>query len=83
VSNFERRLGIVQRRPEQPSGSRLAVSDNAPSSSSLAWQAAEKVSHLQGVEPSTTIKISVEGTNDETVVEVSWDADGVPLIREI
>jgi len=83
MSNFERRLGIVQRRPEQPSGSPLALSDTSSTSSSVAWQAAEKVSHLQGVEPNTTIRISVDGTTDQAVIEVSWDVDGVPLIREI
>jgi hypothetical protein len=82
MSNFERRLGIVQRRPDAPSGSKLGAGDTAPSASSVAWQAAEKVSHLTGVEPDTTIKITVDSPTDQTVVEVSWDADGVPLIRE-
>lgn len=81
MSNFERRLNVVQRRPVEDDASNT-VRDGA---SSVAWLAAERISHLPGIDPGTVIKVDVaSGDDTDTVasIEVRWDAAGVPLIHE-
>jgi len=87
MSNFERRLTAIQKRPslgpsEEPGsiGGDVVVVDQ---SSSLGWQAAERISRIFDVEPGTVIKLAIESGADAALLEVEWDADGVPMIREL
>lgn len=87
MSNFERRLTAIQKRPSlgpQHDGSMgagdVVVVDQ---SSSLGWQAAERISRILEVAPGSVIKLAIESGADAALIEVVWDADGIPMIREL
>jgi hypothetical protein len=87
-SNFERRLTAIQKRPSFGPGehtSHAAAGDVVvvDHSSSLGWQAAERISRILDVAPGSVIKLAIESGADAALLEVAWDADGVPMIREI
>lgn len=95
MSNFERRLQALHRRPEATpgaeSGGGLATAVAAPPTRvatdadafNIGWLAAERVSHLVDVPAGTTIVMAVDAGDDHAMVEVAWDAEGVPQLREL
>jgi hypothetical protein len=91
MSNFEHRLTAIHKRPSLgPRGEAGSPTSAAPGdvvvvdeSSSLGWQAAERISRIYDVAPGTVIKLVIESGADSALLEVSWDADGIPMIREL
>ena len=89
-SNFERRLTAIQKRPSLGPGAGAralgrGVGDVVvvDQSSSLGWQAAERISRIVDVTPGTVVKLVIESGADSALLEVSWDDDGIPMIREL
>jgi len=95
MSNFERRLSAIHKRPSvgpgtaagdpgstktTTSSSSLAVDDGV---GSLAWEAAERVSRILDVEVGTVVSLSVATPSGNAALEVTWNADGLPVIREL
>ncbi len=90
MSNFERRLSSLNRRPRSDSDPVDAASsvrvDAAPapdlSGRSIGWDAAERLAHMVDVAPGTVIRISVDDGHGLGMFEVAWDDSGVPSIRQ-
>lgn len=96
MSNFERRLQALHRRPEAtPGGSTTTVPGAgstatavAPSppvlegpADGLGWLAAERLAHLVDVPAGASMVLAVDLGDDHAMLEVVWGADGVAQIR--
>jgi hypothetical protein len=76
VSNFERRLSAVGRRP-------ATAGAPSPGGDDIAWSAAERVSRIVDVEAGTVIKLCIDAPSRQAIFEVCWDADGIAAIHEL
>lgn len=95
MSNFERRLQALHRRPEATPGAEapggVATAVAAPPTRvaadadafNIGWLAAERVSHLVDVPAGTSIVMAVDAGDDHAMIEVVWDTDGLPQLREL
>jgi hypothetical protein len=90
MSNFERRLSAIHKRPSiGPNGATSAAGAGVSTSAgpeevpvALGWEAAERISRILDVEPGTTVSLTVRSHGREASLEVEWDRDGVAVIRE-
>ncbi len=82
MSNFERRLSSLNRRPTIDPATDVKVGSVPPAGASLGWEAAERLAHLVDVSPGTVIRLSVDDGTGLAMFEVAWDETGVPSIRE-
>jgi hypothetical protein len=84
MNDFQRRSTDLDRHPRSGSPEPDSTTGTAKDGSSgLGWQAAQTISRLSAVEPGTVIKVVVETTCECAVLEVSWDVDGIVVIREL
>lgn len=81
-TKVEASAGVLSQLPNR-SASRDGAPDADGPAATLGRQAAECISQLVEADAGTVITVTVNGAGDHSWIEVVWDADGVPSIRQL